>query len=328
MSPSQDSPNPTPDPWPDQQATSANLPALPAPGPFAAEHTSVPDAGAVPESPPGPDFVLPVEQSQRWVETPPPPQPPAVLPTPAVGYRRRLVGLVVAAVLAVALYAAGLATGLYIDDDDKHIVIDTRELVIASMPGTIRSSQPPSRCGVQTVNEGGKAVSPPDFASAPLAGLATLRIYTSLGELVISMDRSKTPCTVASLQHLAEKRFYEGTTCHRLTTEGLFVLQCGDPRGDGTGGPGYSFADENLDGSTYERGVVAMANSGAGTNGSQFFINYQNNDQLSPDFTVFGTVTGGMDIVDRVAAGGHGNEHGDNDGMPRVPLTFQSVTVT
>ncbi|ROT31661.1 peptidylprolyl isomerase [Micromonospora sp. HM5-17] len=175
-----------------------------------------------------------------------------------------------------------------------------------------------------------RTVGLPDFDGAPRSGTATMRLDTNLGTIVITMDRAKTPCTVASFHHLAEQRFFDGSSCHRLVTEGIFVLQCGDPSGTGRGGPDYRFADENLSGAVYTRGVVAMANTGEpNTNGSQFFIIFRDTE-LPPAYTPFGTVTTGLDIVDRVAAGGHDNSYGSSagGGAPNIPITFQSVTVS
>ena len=133
--------------------------------------------------------------------------------------------------------------------------------------------------------------------------------------------------TVASEAFLAADGFYDNTTCHRLTTSGIYVLQCGDPKGDGSGGPGYSVPDENLpaDGeNNYPAGTVAMANAGPGTAGSQFFIVYADTT-LPGDYTVWGTVTSGLDIVQEVASGGVAD--GSTDGSPMQPVFIESATV-
>src|SRR5690606_34821400 len=126
-----------------------------------------------------------------------------------------------------------------------------------------------------------------------------MTITTNLGKIEIDLETAKAPCTVNSFVHLASKDYFGGSKCHRLVTEGLHVLQCGDPLAkadgktptDGTGGPGYRFVDENLGGMPYKRGVVAMANSGPDTNGSQFFIVYGDDTKnLQPNYTPFGTV--------------------------------------
>ena len=149
-------------------------------------------------------------------------------------------------------------------------------------------------------------------------------VATGVGALKVTLDATKTPCTVNSFLSLAEQGYFDGTTCHRLTTDGIFVLQCGDPSATGSGGPGYSFADE-LDGSeTYEAGTLAMANAGPDTNGSQFFIVYADS-QLPPNYTVFGHLDeASTEIVADVAAAG--TENGGPDGAPKTPVMIESVT--
>jgi peptidyl-prolyl cis-trans isomerase B (cyclophilin B) len=198
----------------------------------------------------------------------------------------------------------------------------------SSSPG---ASQPLS-CGgaVQPARPETRAVGLPNFGGAARTGTATMQMTTNLGSIVITMDRARTPCTVASFQHLAEKRFFDRSTCHRLVTEGIFVLQCGDPSGTGAGGPDYQFGDENLSGAQYGRGVVAMANTGSpGTNSSQFFIIFKDSSTaLQPIYTPFGTVTTGLDIVDRVAAGGHDNSSPAGGGVPKLGVTIETLTVS
>lgn len=154
----------------------------------------------------------------------------------------------------------------------------------------------------------------------------TMTIATSQGTVTVQLDPHAAPCTVASFAFLAGKHYFDGTPCHRLVTSGIYVLQCGDPSGTGTGGPGYEFDDENLGATsgTYPAGTVAMANAGPGTNGSQFFIVYQDSP-LQPDYTPFGRVTAGLDTVTAVAAQGTGD--GSGDGHPKVPVTIQTLSV-
>jgi peptidyl-prolyl cis-trans isomerase B (cyclophilin B) len=164
----------------------------------------------------------------------------------------------------------------------------------------------------------------------PRTGTATMTVTTSLGAIEITIDRARTPCTAASFAYLAGKKFFDGTRCHRLVTSGIYVLQCGDPTASGAGGPSYEFADENLPqpgpagSATYRRGVVAMANRGPGTNGSQFFINFQDGE-LAPSFTPFGTVTNGMEIIDEIARAGVAG--GGSDGKPAIVVSIISLTV-
>ncbi|MQA85422.1 MAG: peptidylprolyl isomerase [Streptosporangiales bacterium] len=160
---------------------------------------------------------------------------------------------------------------------------------------------------------------PPAKLDSPSAYRAT--ITTNRGQIVIDLPARGAACTVNSFRFLAGKNFYDDTKCHRLTTEGIYVLQCGDPSGTGQGGPGYSFPDENLTGATYPRGTVAMANSGPNTNGSQFFVVYRKG-KLEPKYTPFGTVVKGLDIVEKVA------EEGTTDlGAPRNDVIIKDIVV-
>ena len=128
------------------------------------------------------------------------------------------------------------------------------------------------------------------------------------------------------MRALARAGWFESSPCHRLTTAGIRVLQCGDPTGTGSGGPGYVFADEALDGATYPRGTVAMANRGPGTNGSQFFLVYADSE-LPPDYTPFGRITQGLDVLERVAAGGSDDSNGPGDGAPKTAVLITRATV-
>lgn len=148
-------------------------------------------------------------------------------------------------------------------------------------------------------------------------------LETNRGEIVIKLLNDKAPCTVNSFRFLASEGFYSETTCHRLVTTGIHVLQCGDPSGSGKGGPGYSFDDENLEGATYPRGTVAMANSGPDTNGSQFFIVYEKGG-LAPKYTPFGKIVEGLDIVDKVAAAGVA----DDGVAPKKKVVIKDVSIT
>ncbi|MEO3741858.1 peptidylprolyl isomerase [Plantactinospora sp. B5E13] len=240
---------------------------------------------------------------------------------PAKKSRRPLViGLIVAGVVALLCVGAGcVGFGAYYWSEVR--VEPTSDAPLPAQPLSCQASK----------MEGGpeiKAVGMPDFDSAPQTGTATMQINTGLGPIAITMDRAKTPCTVASFQHLADKKFFDESRCHRLVTEGIFVLQCGDPTGTGRGGPDYRFADENLTGAKYTRGVVAMANIGEpNTNSSQFFIIFKDSE-LPPQYTPFGTVNAGLDIVDRVAAGGHDNSFGEvGGGAPNTPLNIRTLTV-
>jgi len=125
----------------------------------------------------------------------------------------------------------------------------------------------------------------------------TAVLHTDKGDITIALNSGKTPITVNNFVTLAKKGFYNNTIFHRVIKG--FMIQGGDPRGDGTGGPGYTFDDEPFDGE-YTRGTVAMANAGPNTNGSQFFIMHADNP-LPKMYVIFGKVTSGIDTVDSIA---------------------------
>jgi peptidyl-prolyl cis-trans isomerase B (cyclophilin B) len=181
-----------------------------------------------------------------------------------------------------------------------------------------------------------KANTAPPTTGVSTTGTAAVTLTTSAGDIGLTLDRALAPCTVNSFLSLARQQYFDATTCHRLTTSGILVLQCGDPTGTGQGGPGYSFADEfptdqhapgdaaSSAPATYKRGTVAMANAGAGTNGSQFFLVY-GDSPLPPSYTVFGTISdAGLAVLDKVAAAGTAN--GSGDGAPKTPVTITTVT--
>ena len=149
-----------------------------------------------------------------------------------------------------------------------------------------------------------KVALPPDHAA--VSGSEDVTISTSAGDIKATLDADTTPCTVNSFVSLADQGYFDKTPCHRLTTQGIYVLQCGDPTGTGSGGPGYSFPDELSGHEKYGPGVLAMANAGPDTNGSQFFIVYADS-VLDPDYTVFGKVdAAGLNVVKDIAAKGTG----------------------
>jgi peptidyl-prolyl cis-trans isomerase B (cyclophilin B) len=168
-------------------------------------------------------------------------------------------------------------------------------------------------------------VTPPAAGTDQPTGEVQAVLQTSAGDIPLTLDGERTPCTVESFVSLAQQQYFSNTECHRLTTSGIYVLQCGDPTGTGRGGPGYRFDDE-LDGTeTYPAGTVAMANAGPGTNGSQFFLVYEDT-QLDPNYTVFGTMSPeGLAVVQSIAAGGVAG--GARDGAPANPVTITGVTV-
>ena len=163
------------------------------------------------------------------------------------------------------------------------------------------------------------------FDSAPdltidLDGVYTATLHTTLGDISVEFLPAEAPLAVNNFLFLAGQGYYDEVIFHRVISG--FMLQCGDPTGTGRGGPGYSFRDE-LDGpGKYERGTLAMANAGPNTNGSQFFIMHKDYG-LPHNYTIFGKVTAGLDIVDAIAALGT-----DPNDRPNDTPSITSITLT
>jgi peptidyl-prolyl cis-trans isomerase B (cyclophilin B) len=187
-----------------------------------------------------------------------------------------------------------------------------------SASGTVKCAYTPSGTAARKVG------TPPSTTSVKPRYQATIK--TNRGTVVVDLLNTRAPCTVNSFAYLAGKAYFSNTPCHRLTTTGIYVLQCGDPTGTGTGGPGYEFADENLAGATYPAGTVAMANSGPNTNGSQFFLVYKNTP-LPASYTPFGTIVSGLNVIQAIASKGTDNSNGSGDGHPNEKVTIESITI-
>ncbi|MEY8016903.1 peptidylprolyl isomerase [Mycobacterium servetii] len=182
-----------------------------------------------------------------------------------------------------------------------------------------------------------KDVKPPRSGKVPTdPAQVSASMMTNQGPVGLLLANNESPCTVNSFASLAQQKYFDGTKCHRLTTSPtLGVLQCGDPAGKGTGGPGYQFANEyptdqyppndpKLDEPVlYPRGTLAMANAGPGTNGSQFFLVYKDSE-LPPQYTVFGTIqSDGLTTLDKIAKAGVAG--GGEDGPPATEVTIKSI---
>jgi peptidyl-prolyl cis-trans isomerase B (cyclophilin B) len=194
-----------------------------------------------------------------------------------------------------------------------------------------------------------KDVGQPPKSGEPHEGTETMTITLDSGTVVGSVDLATSPCTGASMKYLAGRKFFDNTTCHRLTTATKFLLQCGDPTATGKGGPTYVFANENVPAAPepsaepsdnpsaspssdttviYPRGTLAMASAGADENGSQFYIVYKDSP-LPADYTIFGKITQGLDVIDKIAAAGAVDDKGtaSGDGKPKNPVTIKNLTV-
>ncbi|MFM6941399.1 MAG: peptidylprolyl isomerase [Candidatus Planktophila sp.] len=191
----------------------------------------------------------------------------------------------------------------------KVIAIAAALMVTISLaPAALAADKPTSVPGCKTTTAQGHTPASVKQPTAPAKKLAkTLTFTTNCGDIVIALN-PKAPQTVTNMSALANANYFNNSLCHRLTTQGLFVLQCGDPTASGSGSPtGWKgYADENLPkagANNYPAGTVAMANSGPGTNGSQFFLVF-GDTQLGPNYTIWGKITKGLDLVKKIGAVG------------------------
>ena len=265
--------------------------------------------------------------------------------------RRRILLIAGGAIAAVAVIAAVVITVINTKDDHKSNTAATT--TTGSSAATTAAPQtgavPPLPPFKPSANLGANCQYPPssDPAAKPVKPPRTGKIptdpaqvsasmVTSQGNLGLMLANNESPCTVNSFASLIGQKYFDNTKCHRLTTSAtLGVLQCGDPTGDGTGGPGYQFGNEyptdqyppndpKLEEPVlYSRGTLAMANAGPNTNGSQFFLVYKDS-QLPPQYTVFGTIQAdGLATLDKIAKAGVAG--GGDDGAPATEVTIKSI---
>ncbi|WP_141576369.1 peptidylprolyl isomerase [Actinomadura sp. WMMA1423] len=217
---------------------------------------------------------------------------------------RRLKIITVAAVVAVVVVGGGAF--MVLSKDDK-------------------STAAGPQCTYKAAEQDGapKGIGTPSGKPA-YPNIVQTTMKTNQGDVEMQLYGDKAPCTVNSFTYLAQKNFFDKTSCHRLTSGGLNVLQCGDPTAKGTGGPGYQFANENTGGATYTEGTLAMAHSSLpDSNGSQFFMVYKDS-QLPPEYTVFGKITKGLDVLKKIADAG---SEPKGDGAPKKKVEIQDVAI-
>ncbi|HEX4063265.1 MAG TPA: peptidylprolyl isomerase [Streptosporangiaceae bacterium] len=198
---------------------------------------------------------------------------------------------------------------------------------LAEHKSTKPAVTPYGKCGFKNVAPYDRYKGLPNYTPGRASHPFIVKMHTTQGLIVMEALNQAAPCTTYSFRFLAQHGFYNGTHCHRLVTREIFVLQCGDPTGTGSGAPGYKFNDENLAGATYPAGTVAMANAGPDTNGSQFFFCDKANKLLAPDYTPFGVVIQGMNVLRRIAAAGDDSQNGNGDGYPHKLVQFTSVQI-
>ncbi|HSS25023.1 MAG TPA: peptidylprolyl isomerase [Mycobacterium sp.] len=267
--------------------------------------------------------------------------------------RRRILLIAGGSIAAVAVIAAVVITAISSKNEHKSNTAATTTTASSSASTTTASPQtgpvPPLPPFKPSANLGANCQYPasPDPAAKPVKPPRTGKIptdpaqvsasmATNQGNMGLMLANNESPCTVNSFASLIGQKYFDNTKCHRLTTSPtLGVLQCGDPKGDGTGGPGYQFANEYptdqyppndpklQEPVVYSRGTLAMANAGPNTNGSQFFMVYKDS-QLPPQYTVFGTIQAdGLAILDKTAKAGVAG--GGEDGAPASEVTIKSL---
>jgi len=237
------------------------------------------------------------------------------------GRRSRLI--VISLVATVLVVAGGV---WFFTTRDKTSPASSASGATGTASATTTAAAPKTPCTYPTAGKAAKKVKSPTNLSPANTGTLDASLQLNGKQVSFTLDRAAAPCTVNSFVSLAAQNFYNSSTCWRLTgNSALNVLQCGDPTGVGNGGPGYSFPDELAKTKTYPKGTIAMANSGADTNGSQFFIVYKDS-QVPATYTAFGKVSdAGMAVVEDIAA--QGVKNNAQDGAPVAKAMIDSVTV-
>ncbi len=268
---------------------------------------------------------------------------------------RRILLIAAGSIVAVAVIAVAVIAIVNTKHEHKSNTAATSTTTASSSPETTAATTPPpgpvaplppfkpsanlgANCQYPaSPDPAAKPVKPPRTGKVPTdPAQVSASMVTNQGRIGLMLANNESPCTVNSFASLIGQKYFDNTKCHRLTTSpDLGVLQCGDPKGDGTGGPGYQFANEYptdqyppndpklQEPVLYPRGTLAMANAGPGTNGSQFFMVYKDS-QLPPQYTVFGTIQAdGLATLDKIAKAGVAG--GGEDGAPATEVTITSL---
>jgi peptidyl-prolyl cis-trans isomerase B (cyclophilin B) len=203
---------------------------------------------------------------------------------------------------------------------------------VTTVPGVTTVPAPFTYGTGECPNPDGSSPKMTTFTAAPKlcidpAKTYTATIETNKGSFTAVLDAAKAPGTVNNFVTLARYHYFDATPCHRIIAG--FVVQCGDPTGKGTGGPGYTFADELPQAGQYKIGSLAMANSGPNTNGSQFFvITGDQGAQLPPNYSLFGQVTDGLDTTVKALDAAANPDPSANGVPPKEPISITKVTIT
>ena len=211
---------------------------------------------------------------------------------------------------------------IFANGQNKNVTNNDSQLSSFNQPETIQPSTANNENLPENMNQNNQLAKPTMQLDQQKNYQAILE--TDLGTITIDLFASLTPITVNNFVYLVNQGFYDGTIFHR-TING-FMIQGGDPTGTGSGGPGYKFDDEPFEGN-YERGIVAMANSGPNTNGSQFFIMHQDNEQMPRDYVIFGQVIQGLNVVDKIATAPTTTSQSGENSKPITPVKINTATI-
>lgn len=248
--------------------------------------------------------------------------------------RRTILGLTIGGVAAAVVVLLFVLTSL--KDDDGSEALDDPNATPTPTASTDAEAfkKFPVACGAERPKES----KPQSFGDKPpkmtidKSKSYTMTLETSCGDIVVALDAENAPNTVNSFNFLASKDFYDGSICHRMSDQPTFsFIQCGDPSGTGAGeAPGYKLAEENTEGAKYERGTLAMANTGQPVStGSQFFLLNKPATELPPNYTVAGKITKGLDVLDKIIALGTDGafDPSPGGGHPKQAVYLEDVTV-
>ncbi|MGO4749519.1 peptidylprolyl isomerase [Streptomyces sp. 2MCAF27] len=267
----------------------------------------------------------------------------------AARHKQRRTYVVIASTLAVVLAAGGVVTAVSAlsggDGDKKSDTADKATEPTMPTPSPTPTTKAPDPCAKGAKEAGNKKPKTMSWKKEPALSVdqsATyaMKLETTCGDMTVTMDAAKAPHTVNSFNFLAGKGYFDHTKCHRLTPEGIFVLQCGDPMGTGMGDPGYTIPDENLKdsrikGNKYPAGTVAMANQydpqtkkGKNSGGSQFFLVYKDSE-LPPYYTPFGTLDKeSMQVLKKISdAGAAAPDPQTGNTAPNATVLINKATV-
>jgi len=241
-----------------------------------------------------------------------------------------IIGIIILAIIAIIV---GLVVLLQKQPKSSEIAVDENGLAIVGESGVASQKEelsvPPPQENSQEIFDSAMPDLEITYSKQPDMTIDEIKDYsailtTTAGDITIEFTTKETPITVNNFVTLSRDKFYDNTIFHRVIKG--FMIQGGDPKGNGTGGPGFKFDDEEFSGS-YDRGTVAMANSGPNTNGSQFFIMHESSQSLPPNYVIFGKVTEGLDVVDAIATAQVTTGPSGEPSTPIQPVKITSVKI-